>query len=172
MAGPAAADSGVTPDVRVAVVDARYAGELYTVQRAGYVSEAQLYSPHIPPLVETLDQVRADLESAEVLAFGAWLGERLIGSVRGRPAGDRMEVARFAVAPDLQGRGVGRALLAAVEAATPAGVRTLWLRTGARSHANLRLYQRAGYRVVGEELDAIGVTVALLAKTREWPRRL
>jgi putative acetyltransferase len=46
-----------------------------------------------------------------VLALGAWTGTRLAGSVRGRVDGDRMEVARFSVAPDLQGQGIGTALI-------------------------------------------------------------
>lgn len=150
--------------VHIGRLTAEHAGEALTVQRAAYVTEAQLYdAPTIPPLVETLAELRADLESG-VLAFGAWLGARLAGCVRGRVAGGRMEIARFAVAPDLQGRGVGRALLAAVERAAPREVTTLWLITGARSEANLRLYDRAGYRVVGETVDAAGVTLVVLEK--------
>jgi ribosomal protein S18 acetylase RimI-like enzyme len=141
-----------------------HAGEALTVQRAAYVTEAQHYNaPHIPPLTETADELRADLESG-VLALGAWLGPRLAGCVRGRVDGDRMEVARFAVAPDLQGRGIGGALLAAVEAAAPAAVRTLWLVTGATSEANLRLYRKAGYEVVADTTDAVGVALVVLEK--------
>ena len=148
-----------------------HAGEALTVQRAAYVTEAQHYhAPRIPPLVETLDELRADLASG-VLAFGAWDGARLAGSVRGRVDGDRMEVARFSVAPDLQGRGIGRALLAAVEAAAPAGVRTFWLITGVDSADNLRLYRTAGYEVVGETTDAAGVTLAVLEKPRRTTAR-
>jgi ribosomal protein S18 acetylase RimI-like enzyme len=101
-----------------------------------------------------------------VLAFGAWLGTRLVGCVRGRVAGDRMEVARFAVAPDLQGNGIGSALLSAVEAAAPSAVATLWLVTGAASEANLRLYRRTGYAVVVDQTDAVGVAMVILEKAR------
>ena len=152
--------------VHIGRLTPEHAGEALTVQRAAYVTEAQQYNaPHIPPLTETVDQLRADLASG-VLAFGAWLGARLGGCVRGRVDGDRMEVARFAVAPDLQGRGIGTALLAAVETAAPAVVRTLWLITGATSEANLRLYHRSGYSVVGTSTDPVGVTMAVLEKTR------
>lgn len=142
-----------------------HAGEALTVQRAAYVTEAQLYdAPRIPPLTETLDELRADL--AETLAIGAWLGTRLAGCVRGRVADDRMEVARFVVAPDLQGRGIGRALLSAVEAAAPPPVQTLWLVTGVRSEGNLRLYGKAGYVTVGETTDSAGVSLVVLEKPR------
>lgn len=131
------------------------------MQRAAYVTEAQRYrAPDIPPLLETLDELRADLTRADdrtFVALAAWRGTRLVGSVRGRIEGARMEVVRLTVAPDLQGAGIGRALLAAAHGAAPAAVRTCWLVTGARSDDNLRFYAAAGYRVVGAATDAAGV---------------
>lgn len=155
--------AGADPRVVPALIE--HAGELYTVQRAAYVSEALLNDAlRIPPLLETLDGVRADLLDPAVPVFTAWLGNRLVGSVRGRPDGERMEVVRLSVAPDVQGRGIGRALLGTVEAAAPAGVRMLWLVTGGRSVANIGMYQRFGYRLVGQRPDAEGVPVAVLEK--------
>lgn len=152
--------------VHIGALAPAHAGEALTVQRAAYVTEAQHYdAPHIPPLTETVDELRADLV-AGVLAFGAWLGPRLVGCVRGRVDGNRMEVARFAVAPDMQGQGIGSALLTAVETAAPHRVRTLWLVTGATSDANLRLYDKAGYAVVAKSTDAVGVEMVRLEKIR------
>lgn len=151
--------------VRIGVPRPEHAGEALTVQRAAYVTEAQRYSaPGIPPLVETLDELRADLAARDVVARAAWLGPRLVGSVRGRVAGDELEVARLTVAPDLQGLGIGRALLTAVHAAAPPAVRRFWLVTGARSAENLRLYAAAGYRPTGEVLDAAGVGLVRLER--------
>ena len=50
------------------------------------------------------------------------------------------------VAPDLQGRGLGRRLLAHAEAAAPATATTFRLFTGAKSARNLVIYRAAGYR--------------------------
>lgn len=142
-----------------------HAGEILTVQRAAYVTEAQRYgAPGIPPLVETLEALRADLTAPGVVARAAWLGPRLVGSVRGRVDGAAMEVARLTVAPDVQGRGVGRALLAAVHAAAPPSVRTYWLVTGVRSDDNLRLYAAAGYRPAGRTVDPAGVELVRLER--------
>ena len=152
--------------VRIAPLAPSDAGEALTVQRAAYVTEAQHYdAPHIPPLTETVVELRADLENG-VLAFGAWSGTRLVGCVRGRVDGDRMEVARFAVAPDVQGQGIGSALLSAVETAAPPHIQTLWLVTGATSEGSLRLYGRSGYTVVAETRDAVGVAMVRLEKPR------
>lgn len=135
------------------------------MQRAAYVTEAQRYSaPGIPPLVETLEELRADLTAPGVVPRAAWLGTRLVGSVRGRVAGARMEVARLTVAPDVQGLGVGRALLAAVHAAAPPVVTRFWLVTGARSEANLRLYAAAGYRATGTVVDPARVELVRLER--------
>ncbi|RZS34354.1 acetyltransferase (GNAT) family protein [Herbihabitans rhizosphaerae] len=151
--------------VHIGQLTAEHAGEALTVQRAAYVAEAKLNGTlTIPPLEETADQLAADLESNAVLAFGAWLGPRLVGSVRGRPEGTRMEVSRFAVAPDMQGRGVGKALLTAIESAVPASVETIWLVTGAASTANIAMYGRAGYVHVKNAHDALGVPVAIMEK--------
>src|SRR5665811_1524924 len=51
------------PEVRIDVVDQDEAGELLTVRRAAFVSEAQVYDdPNIPPLTQTMDELRADLD--------------------------------------------------------------------------------------------------------------
>ena len=51
--------------MRIGVAGPEHAGEALTVQRAAYVTEAQRYSaPGIPPLVETLEQLRADLAAS------------------------------------------------------------------------------------------------------------
>jgi ribosomal protein S18 acetylase RimI-like enzyme len=55
----------------------------------------------------------------------------------------------LAVAPEEQGRGVGRALLrAAILAAWDAGFRALELSTGATNERALRLYTSEGFEVV------------------------
>ena len=122
------------------------AGELMTLQRAAYLSEARSHNDlDLPPLVETLSEVEAQLDDAAVIALGLRLTGRLVGSVRVRLRGETAEVGRLVVAPDLQGRGLGTRLLTCVDDVLPVGVRRLELFTGEHSHANLRLYQRHGY---------------------------
>ncbi|WP_435054248.1 GNAT family N-acetyltransferase [Nonomuraea angiospora] len=125
------------------------AGEILTLQRAAYVSEAQLYGdPYIPPLIESLEQVRKAIEGAVVLK--ALDAGRVIGAVRGQVSGTTCLVGRLVVAPDRQGRGIGTALLTALHEAVPEA-EAFDLFTGHLSGVNLKLYRRLGYRETSRE---------------------
>jgi tRNA (guanine37-N1)-methyltransferase len=125
------------------------AGELLTLQLACWVAEQQ-HNPevHIPPLHESLEDVQEWLGewTTLVLRHPAPAG-RLIGAVRGRVADGEWEIGRLMAAPDLQGRGLGRLLLSAIEQAAPDEVRGFRLVTGHASARNQRIYTRAGYRL-------------------------
>ncbi|WP_248964920.1 GNAT family N-acetyltransferase [Sphaerisporangium perillae] len=135
---------------RIERAQTKDAGEILTLQRAAYVTEAQLYGdPFIAPLVESLEQIRAVIESATVLKTVA--GGRIVGSVRGRRADRTCLVGRLVVAPDQRGRGLGTALMKALEAELGPEVDAFGLFTGHLSEGNLRLYRRLGYRETGRE---------------------
>ncbi|MFM1728200.1 GNAT family N-acetyltransferase [Prescottella soli] len=126
------------------------AGELLTLQRAAYVTEARAHADaQLPPLTQSLADLAAELRDPDVLALGL-RGERsrLVAAVRLRidPAHPReAELGRLVVVPDLQGRGLGSRLLTLAEQRVPESVTTLRLFTGEHSAANLRLYARFGY---------------------------
>ena len=120
------------------------AGEIMTVQRAAFVREAQLYhDPDVPPLVETLDQIRDAIDTANVVV--GRVGGRVVAAgrvvVRDRVA----HIGRLAVVPDLQGQGIGRALLRAVEDSVGDDADAFALFTGQQTLGNLHLYHSAGY---------------------------
>ncbi|MFC5831999.1 GNAT family N-acetyltransferase [Nonomuraea insulae] len=141
------------------------AGELLTLQRAAYVTEAQLYGdPYIPPLVESLEQIRKIIEGALVLK--ALDAGRIVGAVRGQLSGATCLVGRLVVAPDRQGQGVGTALLRAVHERMPE-VTAFDLFTGHLSEGNLRLYRRLGYRETSRERMDDHMTIVHLRMTRD-----
>jgi tRNA (guanine37-N1)-methyltransferase len=155
LAHPASAvDVGdLAGEIRLAVPSD--AGELLTLQRACWVQEQQANpGVHIPPLHEDLADVRAWLQEWTTLVLRA--GGRLVAAARGRREGDQWDVGRVMAAPDLQGRGLGRFMLAAIEEAAPADVAGYVLFTGAASARNIRMYKKAGYRLRGEEADLPG----------------
>ena len=138
-------------------------GELLTLQRAAFVTEAQLYGdPRLPALVETLPELLAAVRAGPALA--ARDGGRLVGSVRARVADGVLHVGRLVVAPDQQGQGIGGALLSAVERAAGPGVHTAVLFTGHRSAGNLRLYGLADYVEQRREPVDHGLTLVHLAR--------
>ncbi|MFC6082874.1 GNAT family N-acetyltransferase [Sphaerisporangium aureirubrum] len=144
------------------------AGELLTVQRAAYVGEAQLYGdPFIPPLVESLAGMREAVETAVVLK--ALDGGRVVGSVRGRLTGTTAVIGRLAVVPDRQGKGLGTALLRAIEAEMSPPADAFDLFTGHLSEANLRLYRRQGYHETRRERLHPHLTLIHLRKTVPTP---
>jgi putative acetyltransferase len=55
------------------------------------------------------------------------------------------EVKSMFVVPEARGRGIGRAILAAIEDAVCGRVTTLRLETGVRQEAAIRLYENAGF---------------------------
>ena len=136
-------------------------GELLTLQRAAYVTEAQLYDDvRLPALVQTLDELSDELARSTCLAARA--GSRLVGAVRTHERDGVLHVGRLAVVPDLQGHGIGTRLLLAAERTTRLARATLF--TGARSTANLRLYRRHGYVDSHRETVRPGLELVHLVK--------
>jgi tRNA (guanine37-N1)-methyltransferase len=136
-------------DVEIRPVRPADAGELFVLQRACWVQE-QHDNPgvRIPALHETYDDLRAWIARDTVLVARA--GGRLVGAVRARLEGADWDIGRLMVAPDLAGRGLGRILLARIEAAAPLEATSYSLFTGAGSLRNQRIYKKAGYRLRGE----------------------
>ena len=136
-------------DVEVRLVQPGDAGELFTLQRACWVQEAQ-DNPgvEIPALHESLDDLRGWIARDTVLV--ARSAGRLVGAVRAALREGSWDIGRLMVAPDLQGRGLGRVLLERIEAAAPPGATSYELFTGAGSLRNQRMYKKAGYRLRGE----------------------
>lgn len=130
------------PEITLAPITPDDAGEVLTLQRAAFVSEAQIYGDVMsPPLTQTLEQIQAEL--ADAGGFVARIGHRIVGAIRTREADDLLLIGRIAIAPDVQGMGVGSMLLEAAERASDAQEAELF--TGSLSEANLRLYERCGY---------------------------
>ena len=107
----------------------------------------------IPPLVESLDDVAAWLTSTT--ALGLWREGRLLAMVRGVRTGETWEVGRLAVVPDLRGRRLGDWMLDRAEEIAEPGCTRYELFTGAKSERNLALYERRGYRRIGELLPGV-----------------
>lgn len=155
-----ALDDG-SPIVAATAADA---AELLTLQRACWVQEALANDTlDIPALHESLDDVRAWLR-----AWDTWVvrrAGRLVAAARGRMHGPHAwDIGRIMVAPDLQGEGLGRALLEHLQQVAPPEATSYVLFTGAASARNQRMYKRAGFRLRPDLPAPNGAVV--LTKTR------
>jgi ribosomal protein S18 acetylase RimI-like enzyme len=146
------------------------ADEILALQKLAYQSEARIYDDDtIPPLHQTLEEMRGDIARMAVLK--ATEEGRIVGSVRAR-LDDRAtcHIGRLIVAPDSQGRGLGQRLMRAIEERFVEAAR-YELFTGHRSERNLHLYRKLGYQVFREEPLGSRVTMVFLEKRgRRGPR--
>ncbi len=121
------------------------AEEILALQKVAYLSEAKLYGDEsIPPLTQTLSELRESYSRKTVLK--AVEADRIVGSVNGRMSKGRCLIGRLMVHPEMQGRGVGTALMAAIEAEFPQA-EVFRLFTGELSVRNIQLYERLGYQI-------------------------
>jgi GNAT superfamily N-acetyltransferase len=140
------------------------AGALLTLQRAAYVTEAQMYGdPFISPLVESLEQLRRVLDG-DAVVLKAVLDGRLVGAVRAQFGDRSCLIGRVVVAPDLQGRGIGGTLMRALEERVAGRADACVLFTGHLSDGNLRLYRRLGYAETHRERVADHLTFVHMRK--------
>jgi ribosomal protein S18 acetylase RimI-like enzyme len=160
---PMSKDAG-EPDEIVERATRADAADILQLQKLAYRSEALLYDDwQLPPLLQTLDELRAEFAGSVVLKAVA--DGVIIGSVRARRAGDRWQIGRLVVHPDFQGQGLGTRLLRRIEAES-GETRKLELFTGHRSAGNIRLYERLGYVRSREQVLSPAVTLVFMEKSR------
>ena len=119
--------------------------EVLELQYLAYQSEAALFgSRDIPPLKQTLSEVEAEFDRGVILKM---LDENggTIGSVRAYESGVTVCIGKLMVHPDHRRKGLGSRLLSEIERVFPHKRYELF--TSTRSLDNIRLYEKAGYRV-------------------------
>ncbi|MBM9616078.1 GNAT family N-acetyltransferase [Desulfobulbus rhabdoformis] len=149
-------------EVSIRLAELQDAPAILQLQKLAYESEARLYNDwSIPPLTQTLASLEGEFQTHTVLK--AALGEQLVGTVRTITEHAVCSIGRLAVLPEFQGQGIGSKLLRAAEnEAKDTGKFELF--TGAKSEANIRLYQRHGYNVVRTEVLSPAVSLVFMEK--------
>jgi GNAT superfamily N-acetyltransferase len=106
-------------------------------------------------VVEPHDREQLDDPQTHILTVGGTIlvarcGDSVVGVCAVIPEGaDRYELAKMAVDPAFQGRGIGGQLCdAAVDWARTRGAASLWLESNRRLASALRVYRRAGFEEV------------------------
>ena len=120
------------------------AKQIHAMQLAAYSQEAKLIGAlHFAPLMRTLEDLLASAEQF----FGAYQNGELVGAAGVESGGPtRLGISSFVVAPKVQRRGIGRALLAHIIRLH--GHQELQLQTAARNAPALALYGSGGFSEV------------------------
>lgn len=129
--------------------------EILVVQRQAFgrvAHEMGIDPAALPPLCETVDQMQSLLEDSTTFFVARSQDGSVVGSVRGTPAADRIEIGRLVVLDGWTRRGIASALVDAVEAHHP-NATCLEVFTGADAIAPLSLYLHRGYREIRRSFD-------------------
>ncbi|WP_017578393.1 GNAT family N-acetyltransferase [Nocardiopsis kunsanensis] len=156
------------PDVTLRPAVPDDSGELFTLQRAAFVDEAQTFGdPFTVALTESLERIHTLLGDPDTLVVCAVAGPRPVGAVRLRTLGTGAVLSRLAVAPDLRGRGIARRLLEEAERRAR-GLETapasLTLSAGAHDAALMRLFRSLGFAETSRERLAEHLVMAHMRK--------
>jgi len=137
--------------------------DIHAIKLRAFAEEGRLSGTmDLPPLQEDLAAVERDIRANTVLIVRD--AERTVGSARGEVSGTSCEIRAVCVDPSYQGRGIGAALLQAVEHAHP-DVAQYELTTNTLVPGNVEFYQRHGYRIVGRTSFTDRIVLAHLIKT-------
>lgn len=150
---------------RAGIEDAK---EILALQYLAYQQEAALYQDYtIPPLTQSLDELREEFISSVVLK--AVENGVIIGSVRAVAHDGVCHIGRLIVHPSRQRRGIGTQLMLAIERSFPQAA-CYELFTGSRSTGNIALYTRMGYAITAER--DMNERVKLVVMRKECHTRL
>ena len=144
---------------------------ILAIQKEAYRSEAEIYNDYsLPPLQQTLDGMMNEFRHK--LFLKAVVDGPIVGSVRVQLNVATCSIEKLIVDPRFQGQGIGSALLALAEDAYTRATR-FELFTGAKSEANIRLYERHGYTRFREEVISPNLTLVFMEKfkTQEAHKR-
>lgn len=122
---------------------------ILALQYLAYQSEAKLFSSSdIPPLKQTLQELRSEYEKGTILKV-VHEDDKIVGSVRAYCDNDTVYIGKLIVHPDWQRKGIGTKLLLEIEHRYPNKRYELF--TSTRSKGNIQLYERLGYKSFQEK---------------------
>lgn len=139
-------------------------GEILEIQKAAYLSEAELYHEIvIPPMTQTLKEVQEEYTNSTFYKLVD--KSNVIGSVRVHQSKDTCYINKLCVLPNVQGQGYGGLIMNEVEKNATTCTR-FELFTGHRSMKNLNFYIRLGYRAFKQEIINDSLTLIYMEKIK------
>jgi GNAT superfamily N-acetyltransferase len=138
------------------------AERILRLQKMAYQSEAKIYHNYnIPPLTQTIAEIKEEFDTQTF--FKTVVENTIIGSVRAYSDETSCFIGRLIVHPDTQGKGIGTRLMNAIEGHF-SDVQRYELFTGTKSIANIRLYDRLGYKPFKEMVVDKSLSLVFMEK--------
>jgi ribosomal protein S18 acetylase RimI-like enzyme len=135
------------------------------LQYLAYQSEAKLLDDFtIPPLKQTIEEVQQEFAKG-IFLKAADGNDEIIGSVRAWQENDTAYIGKLIVQPELQSRGIGTALVKAIESKfSPLRYEIF---TSVKSTRTIRLYEHLGYVKFREQKISDKLMLVFLEKRTE-----
>jgi len=139
------------------------------ILREAFAEFKSLYTPAgFSATTPSKEQIEARFGEGPI--WVAELAGKIIGTVAAVPRGTELYIRSMAVLPTARGQGVGTVLLNATETfAAVHQYRHLVLNTTPFLLEAVRLYERHGFRLTGEQSDLFGTPLAAMAKELPAP---
>ena len=145
-----AADSVAADTMLIQRATAADLPEILAVQKVAFQSEAEIYGDtSLPALRQSLADITADFQ--RMLVLKGVVNGKIVASIRGYDDGQgTAHLQRLCVLPYFRGRRLGLRLIQAIEKEFPKA-RRFEIFTGHRSHTNLHIYGKLGYKTFKTE---------------------
>lgn len=143
------------------ITDAEIASQVFTLQKNSYRVEAELIGSHeIPPLMESLEEL---MTSGETF-LGCYERSEIVAALSYMREGNLVDIHRMMVHPNHFRKGIARHLLAHLEE-KETGVYELTVSTGSANIPAINLYEKLGFKKVGETVVGEGLALTQFFKT-------
>lgn len=146
---------------RLNTQDLNLCTDILVLQFKAYQREAALINFDVPPLLETVEDIRQSSEDY----FGFLKDEQLIGGIALEEAEDALDICKLFVDPAHFRQGVARSLLRfCEERGHELGKRRLIVSTGTTNHPAITLYLGFGFEIVGSRVVPGGLEISEFEK--------
>jgi ribosomal protein S18 acetylase RimI-like enzyme len=120
------------------------------IQRKAFSEVARKFNlKSMPQIEQTLKSLNDEFNNYVILK--ACIADSIVGSVRAYDENDTCYISKLIVLPENQNRGIGKALMTAIENHFEKVVKRHELYTGVRDSRNLYLYNQLGYKLYKTE---------------------
>ena len=146
----------------VILTDPTLANSLHNILYDAFFPYLDLYTPGaFAATVASAETMSARITSEKYIVYGCYLDEALAGTVSTKlTAEGELYFMSMAVSPQYSGKGIGTALLKAIEKeAEEKKCRFILLETYAPLLDAIRLYEKNGYRSTGNRRDYSGIEI-------------